>query len=156
MWRVVVGMVWILRRLGVMEASGVLSVTTQRILREAETVEVFSLGGADAGSGPFHNAPVLGSVVVASKRLRQRLINRILLANRYNIGGLLCLGAEYGVRVRTGEATYDLTFCFGCAQVWVRGPNGYQECGNITALPIALLNRILRKAGIPIPPRNEH
>src|SRR5262249_39837538 len=103
MWRIGVAFVWALQRLGIVDMRGVqvLPEETQRLLREAAEVEVFSLGGANAGSGPFHNAEILGSVVVTNKGLRRQLIKRILLANRYNIGGLLCLGAEYGVRVRS-------------------------------------------------------
>ena len=156
MWRLALGVIWILRRLGVSTAREILSPPTQKLIREAETVEVFSLGGVGEGKGSFFGAPVLGSVVVASKRVRKRLVNRILLANRYNIGGFKCLGAEYGVRIRVGDVTYDLTFCFGCSQVWVNGSDGHYEYGSIAAFPIPLLDKILTDAGVPIPPPTEH
>ncbi|MCE9563262.1 MAG: hypothetical protein K8U57_14560 [Planctomycetes bacterium] len=149
-------MVWVLRRLGVQEAGGIFTEKTQRHLHEAEAVEVFSLGGANAGDGPFHNAPILGSAVITSKRMRKRLLNRILLANRYNIGGFLCLGAEYGVRVRSSGTIIDLTFCFDCHKVWVKGTEKYDDCGSTVGFPITLLNTILKKAGVPLPPRQPH
>lgn len=154
MWRIGLALTWILQRVGLVDMTSVrlLSETTRRLLSQAESVEVFSLGGADAGGGAFHNAPILGSVVVANKAVRKRLLNRILLANRYNMGGFLCLGAEYGVRVRAGETVLDLTFCFDCAQVWVNGSKDYHDQGTIAAFPVSLLKVILIRAGIPLPP----
>lgn len=156
MWRLGVGIIWALRCVGIAKAQGVLSTQARAALRAAEMVEVFSLGGAGAGSGPFHGAPVLGSVIVTSARLRRRLLNRILLANRYNIGGFMCLGAEYGVRLHARGITYDLTFCFDCAQVWANGSDGYSECGNIAAFPIPILDGVLTTAGVPLPPSTNH
>jgi hypothetical protein len=158
MWRLGVVFVWVLQRLGwgSPESVSLFSEPTRRLLREADEIEVFSLGGADAGSGPFHNAPVLGSIVVASKRLQRRLISRILIANRYNMGGFLCLGAEYGVRIQAGEKRLDLTFCFDCGRVWVHGTDGYHDSGSIAAYPVSLLKRVLTEAGVPLPPPQHH
>jgi hypothetical protein len=156
MWRLFVGMVLVLRRFRLLESRGAFSTTTQRVLREAETIEVLSLGGAQAGDGPFNNAPILGSAVVTNRKLQRRLINRVLMGNRYNIGGLLCLGAEYGLRVKSKGTTLELTFCFDCSQVWVSGPNGYRDSGYTAPFAVGLLQGILTQAGIPLPPPQKH
>lgn len=158
MWRVGVALVWLLRRLRVVDTWGVwpLPEPTCRLLKGAESIEVFSLGGVSEEKGPFWGAPVLGSVVVRDERLRRRLADRIILAHRYNIGGMWCLGAEYGLRVRAGEKSIDMTFCFGCSKVWVTGPAEYEGTGTTAAYPVPLLNRILTDAGVPLPPMDQH
>ncbi len=148
---------WLLELLRVSTPRGVLSAETRELIRNAERVEVFSLAGVGTGSGPFHNAPILGSVVVDNPRERRRLLRRILLANRFNLGGFLCLGAEYGICLTHRDTTCELTLCFDCCNVWVSGPNGPDESGNIIGFPIPLLESILRRARIPLPPRkHEH
>jgi hypothetical protein len=148
---------WVLELFRVSTRRGILSAETRELIRNAERVEVFSLAGVGAGSGPFHNAPILGSVVVECPRERRRLLRRILLANRFNLGGFLCLGAEYGIRLTYRDTTRELTLCFDCSNVWVTGPNGHYESGNVMPYPVPLLETILRRAQIPLPPRkHEH
>jgi hypothetical protein len=158
MWRAVVAVFWLLRRFGVVDQYSVwvLPEATRRLLGTAEAVELFSLGGVTERETAFHGADILGSVVITDAATRRRVLNRILVANRYNIGGMLCLGAEYGVRVRAGETTLDLTFCFDCAKVWVNGPKEYCGIGTTASFPATLFKRILTRAGIPLPPRREH
>lgn len=148
---------WLLELLRVSTRRGVLSAETRELIRNAERVEVFSLAGLGDGKGPFHGAPILGSVIVEDPRERRRLLRRILLANRFNLGGFLCLGAEYGIRLTYRDTTCDLTLCFDCDKVWVNGPNERHESGNVMSFPISLLDSTLRRAQIPLPPRkHEH
>jgi hypothetical protein len=156
MWRLLVVIVLVLRRLGMVESGRTFKATTQRLLREAESIEVLSLGGADTGSGPFHNALILGRAVVSSRKLQRRLTKRLLMANRYNMGGSLCLGAEYGLRVQSRDTTLELTFCFDCSQVWVVGPNGYRDGGCTAAFAARPLIEVLTQAGVPLPPPRTH
>lgn len=158
MWRIAILMYLGLRCFGLVELWRVhrLPRAVEDVLRRPEHVEIFSLGGLGEHDGPFLGADSLGSVVIQSSRVRKRLMNRILLGNRYNIGGLMCLGAEYGVRVRAGEISLDLTFCFDCSQMWVAGPTGYAGGGTIAGYPVSLLNKILTQAGIPLPPPRKH
>jgi hypothetical protein len=158
MWRLGILFALVVRRLGLIHPASIhlLPGETQRFLRQADAVEVFSLAGETGGEGQFQGAKVLGSVVVENAGVRRRLMDRIILANRYSLGGLLCLGAEYGVRVRHGAAILDLTFCFDCSQVWVHGSDGYYDGGTVASFPVSFLNTILTKAGIPLPPPQEH
>ena len=159
MWRVMIAILWLLQRTGLADRRSVwlLPEATRKLLLKVDSVEVFSLGGVSTDdAGPFPGAVSLGSVVVESKRVRKRLLRRILLSNKYNIGGLLCLGAEYGVRVTAGEITLDFMFCFDCSKVWVSGPEGYRGIGTIAPFPVPLLNRLLTEAGIALPPPTEH
>jgi hypothetical protein len=158
MWRLGILFALVVRRLGLVPEYSVhlFSRKTQRLLMRAESVEVFSLTEELSTDGPFHGARVIGSVVVKSARDRKRLMNRIILANRYSLGGLKCLGSEYGVRVVAGETTLDLTFCFHCSQVWIAGPNEHAQGGTVAPFLVPLLNAILTKAGVPLPPPREH
>jgi hypothetical protein len=154
-WRLGVVIVWVLHRLGVIDRQAVwlLPAGVRSHLENADEVELFALDGATARPTAFIGAGALGSVVVSSPRTRRRLIRRVLLANRYSIGGMLCLGAEYGLRVRTGDVTLDLTFCFDCSKVWVSGPDAFHCTGTIAAFPVLLMNVVLDRAGIPRPPQ---
>ncbi len=157
MWRIWLVIDWLLQRFGIPDQHSIwlLPEATRKLLREAESIEVFSLGGiADEGyEGTFPNAIVLGSVTVESKRLRKQLVSRMLAANKYNLGGMMCLGAEYGVRVKVGEITLDFMYCFDCYKVFVSGHKDYAATGTTSPLPVPLLNKLLTNAGIPLPPR---
>ncbi len=158
MWRIGVVLTWAFHRFSSEARNSVhlFSDATQQLLRNANEIEVFSLGGANAGIGPFHNARILGSAVIESKRLQKQLINRILIANRYNGGGFKCLGAEYGVRIRAEEGALDFTFCFDCGRVWVSGPDGFYDSGSTATSPASLMDQVLTKAGVPLPPSQHH
>jgi hypothetical protein len=158
MWRLVILFISVFRRLGVscLKPDGILPESIQLFLRDAESIEVFSLAGVTSADTAFLGAVVLGSVVVEDRRTRKKLINRILLANHYNLGGFLCLGAEYGVRARIKERTLDMTFCFDCSKVWVTSPNESRKTGTIAGFPSLLMNKTLKRAGIPLPPRQEY
>jgi hypothetical protein len=161
MWRLGVVFVWVFRQLGLVEAKSahLLSGRVRTLLRKAEAVELFSLGGIAEerpGEARFQGALVLGSVAISRKSSQRRLLSRVLLANRYNLGGFRCLGAEYGLRIRAGEITLDLQFCFGCGQVWVYGSDGSYENASVAGYPVSLMDQLLKRAGVPLPPPMEH
>jgi hypothetical protein len=157
MWRIGLAIFWVLQRIGLADKNSVwlLPEATRELLGNADSIEVFSLGGiADEGyEGTFPNAIVLGSVTVASQRVRRQLVRRMLAANKYNLGGMMCLGAEYGVRVTSGEIVLDFMYCFDCCKVFVSGHKDYCGTGTTSPLPVPLLNKLLTKAKIPLPPR---
>ena len=108
MWRVAVAIFWVLRRLGLVDIESVhrLPKSIRAQLHEAKAVELFSLGEMNTKNKAFFGAEIIGSVVIENQRERNRLLERILIANRFNIGGFMCLGAEYGLRVQTKEKIF--------------------------------------------------
>jgi len=155
MWRLQAVVVLLLRAFG--KGFGrphLLEDATRRLIREAKRVEVYSLDySSPTESTPFQGAKVLGSALVEDRRTRTRLIDRILFANKHNIGGMKCLGAEYGVRIETDLKTLEVTFCFDCSQVWVHGSDGSYDNGTTASYPVEIMNRILKRNGVPLPPQ---
>lgn len=154
MWRFGVAYIWLLQQCRLLnrDRASLFPEVTLCLIKESSSLELFSLAGLEGGAGAFDGATILGSVVIDDARIRTKLIRRILMANRYNIGGMKCLGAEYGVRLESNGTTVDLTFCFDCSNVWVTAPSNLATLGTTSMFPVPLMRRLLKKADIPLPP----
>jgi hypothetical protein len=98
----------------------------------------------------------LGMVRLTSGWDRRRVIRSILKANRECLGGFKCLDAEYGLRLGSEQGAMELAICFWCAQVWVKADaEGANRFYPISGRPEALLHRLLQRAGVPEPVRQE-
>lgn len=134
----------------------------RRLIEQATVVEVH-YADLDSDEPPqpgqlgtpmgFHS---LGMVQLDSERARRKVIWSVLKANRECLGGFLCLDAEYAVRFKSEFGIAELTICFWCMQVWVKADaEGANRFYPISGRPIFLLDRLLQKAGIPKPAREE-
>jgi hypothetical protein len=155
MWRVGFAIFWLLKACRIIRPETTpLPESTCRVLARADMIEVLSL--ADRKSSlpeeQFFGCAVLGRTTVSDPRARQKLIGRLLLANRYNLGDTVCFDGEYGIRASAGGKIVELAICFDCAVVMFQGPDGLGGSGSIGPWPVSLMRAIVKRAGIPLPP----
>ena len=134
----------------------------RRLIESATVVEVhYAELGTDEPPEPGQiGTPMgftsLGMVRLESPRDRRRVIRSVLNANRECLGGFLCLDVEYGLRFESELGRVELTICFWCMQAWVMADaEGAGRFYPISGRPRALLDRLLRAAGVPQPPPRE-
>jgi hypothetical protein len=121
-------------------------------IEHADSLTVYLLHPAPrprAGGPTFHGYPVLGRVEVDDsaiagvvERLRKGLYGRSSPKR--------CWIPHHGVRASAGRQSVDLVLCFMCEVMQhFTGPRSKNFVwGQVGKAPKALLNRVLRKAGV--------
>lgn len=159
MWRLWIGfvIVFLLKTLRVIGPEiRPLPIVIRRLLARADTIEVLSLeeSAAHPTGEQFLGLDVLGRTKITNGRTRRKLIRRILLANRYNLGSIKCIAGGYGIRAVAEDKTVELALCFLFSHVTFHGPDGECGIGSIGPWPLPLLEKIVKRANIPLPSMN--
>jgi len=130
----------------------------RRVIEQATAVEVHyaELGSDEPGRPGQLGRPIgfrsLGMVRLERKRDRRGVIRSVLKANKERLGGLKCLDAEYALRFESPVGCAELMICIWCMQVYVKADaEGGDQFYPISGRPRVLLDRLLKRAGIPKP-----
>jgi hypothetical protein len=132
-----------------------LSPAVESALLHADRVELLSLRPRRRRSaGSFHGWEVLGRTSVEDAPARRELIASVLSGVTESDGGIgLCFQPRHGIRATRGDQVADLVLCFACLRIEAHLNDKTEEDAPTTGTPAAVLDRVLRTAGIPLAPK---
>jgi hypothetical protein len=125
------------------------------ILDKADQLEVFSLDPERPEQKPkddFHGWKVLGKTAVEGAEARQKVVDALYKGIAEGQGAAGCFRPRHGVRATSGDKTVDLVICFECVSMEVH-VGGDRAAVWTSAAPQKALDRILRAAKVPLPPK---
>ena len=127
-----------------------------KLLRAADTIEVYSLHPESEGEPRFHGWKVLGKVAVRGpkrKGLAESVIRHML---PHGMMYAACFNPRHGLRASSPQGTVDFVICFECAGVEVYYSKEGATKANTDLDPAwglsFVLNYYLTEAGIEVLP----
>jgi hypothetical protein len=129
------------------------------LLDKATELELYSLDPSmrvEKEKDGFHGYKVLGKTNVKDADTRQVLITAFAKGVKENKGiAANCFIPRHGIRFKSGETTIDLVICFECFQVRQYSDGKAGPGFLITRSPQLIFNKVLKDAGVELPPEPE-
>jgi len=127
---------------------------------EADKVTLFSIDGtlqvglkqSNKGAEKFHDYPILGEIEIKDSQTRNEVAQALLKGIENQSRDFpACFWPRHGIRAEKAGKVTDYVICFECSQVVVHW-GSISPVIRISDAPHELLNRLLKKANIPIAP----
>ena len=130
--------------------------SVREVLDRAEQIELLSLNPArdrkPAKQADFHGYEVIGKTVLEDKKACRQLLRAFSEGVDDSTGAVAgCFNPRHGIRDRHDGKTTELVICYECLSLQIYGPDRYKGSVLTTQGPSALFNKVLRKAGVPLP-----
>ncbi len=104
-------------------------------------------------SEQFHDVPVLGKIVIEDADERKEICQAIKDGMARPDGIRACFWPRHGLRVTRGGKVVDYVICFECCQLLVFEGDTGKGGGPIAKAQQEVLDKYLKRAGIPLAPK---
>jgi hypothetical protein len=130
-----------------------------KLLVDADKVTLYSLDGWDVECLKESNKkaeklcdyPILGKIEITDAQTRKELVEAVSKGLEGNAAAAACFVPRHALRTVRSGRTVDCLICFECTQVQIHYGSDFKTIP-IDKSPQELLNRLLKKAKIPILP----
>lgn len=106
--------------------------------------------------GEFHRFPVLGKAELSNPATRSRVLQALLASVDNNFEGeSKCFEPRHALRLGRGTDEVDMVICYYCGYMIItKGKESESVC--LSSSSKAVLNRVLRRAGVKLAPEDLH
>jgi len=134
---------------------GALPFAARQALENGEEFELLSLEPTSTDrDDSFHHWKILGTMQINDLATRKAIIEEFVAGVSRNVSAYSCFDPRHGIRVTWKGVTHDFVICFHCQQIeWYHGSHEAKWI-LITGDPESAFDAILKRAGIPLAPKD--